>query len=529
MAVLGRSRPNRPIYLKPVPADAAAPPGAAPTVITAGHNGAGAATAQVNVAADAGDTLIVIHFNNYYTITSWADPTFSAGVGSLTSLGTVDSAPGVNTGNTIAHIRTWTAPVTSTGTKTVTFAPKTDEEHVGVVLVVRNYDSVDAAFSGGFDITASAYDTIAPSVSPTTANALLICGVMTRGDNLTGYATWTPPGSMTERADRKVSPFLSASVATQELTASGATGTQTFTPATAAGATGSAWFSIALKGAAGGPVTHEGAVSMAGAGGLTATAEVVKHGIVNMAGAGQLAATGVREQPATAAMAGVGQLTATGVSTDHGQTNLTGVGLLTAVAVREQFGVAALAGVGLLTAIAVREQPATVALAGVGALTAAAQVLVEHVGVVALAGAGQLTADATVVSYDHTGYLYAGSATEVSGTWVDEPNAIGPSTGDYATWTTDTAGEAALELAGFAAQAGIPAGSTIGPVEVLVRHAEDAEVTSVTAQAYLGATPHGSPATLTVDPAIHEDIVTVTDLDWADLADLRIQVTAVRT
>ena len=302
-----------------------------------------------------------------------------------------------------------------------------------------------------------------------------------------------------------------------------------------------------------GPIVHEGAVALVGAGALTAAAvpvkpgaatlagvgalttaaEIVKPGAATLAGAGQLSATAVRVQLGAATLAGAGQLTATALREQFGAAVLAGLGQLVAGAVREQLGAATLTGVASLTAAAVRELPGAAPLTGVGQLTATAEAIpaaVEYLGAAVLTGDGLLAATATVISYDHTGWLYAGTATEVAGTWVNEPNAVGPSMGDVATWTTDTAGTATLELAGFAAQTGIPVGSVIGPMQVLVRHAEDPadEIVTVTAQAYVGATPHGAPITLTVDPAIHEDIVTVTDLDWADLADLRVQVTAVR-
>jgi hypothetical protein len=223
-----------------------------------------------------------------------------------------------------------------------------------------------------------------------------------------------------------------------------------------------------------------------------------------------------------------------GPVTHEAAADLAGEGALSAAGAAEAIAAATLAGAGSLAAGAVREQPAAATLAGAGLLSATATVetgAVTHEGAVALAGEGALSATAEVISYSHTGWLYAGSATEIDGTWVDEPNAVGPSTGDYATWTDGGAGTSAvLELASFAAQTGIPAGSTIGPVDVLVRHAENpaGDIASVTAQAYIGTTAHGDPIPLTVDAAVHEDTIQVADLDHADLADLRIQITASR-
>lgn len=148
------------------------------------------------------------------------------------------------------------------------------------------------------------------------------------------------------------------------------------------------------------------------------------------------------------------------------------------------------------------------------------------------------SADGTGAAYDAspqagaaTAVLYAGTAAGISGSWSGTGNATGSGQGTYATWT-DTAGgsSATLELASFGAQAAVPAGSTVQAVNCVVRHGEApaSAVASVTAQAYSGATPVGSPQPLTAADAVHDDPVTFTGLAWADLADLRVRVTVTR-
>jgi len=44
----------------------------------------------------------------------------------------------------------------------------------------------------------------------------------------------------------------------------------------------------------------------------------------------------------------------------------------------------------------------------------------------------------------------------------------------------------------------------------------------------VGATPVGSPQALTVGAGDHDDIITVTGLSAADLADLRVRIVAAR-
>lgn len=130
-----------------------------------------------------------------------------------------------------------------------------------------------------------------------------------------------------------------------------------------------------------------------------------------------------------------------------------------------------------------------------------------------------------------TSPLYAGAATAVSGSWGTTANAVGSTTGDYAAWTeTGPASTATLELSGFDASSAVPDGAALTVVQLTVRHGEsvDAPLGTLNAQVYLGATPHGDPVPLTLSTTVHEDAFGVTDLVYADLADLRVRVTATR-
>lgn len=148
----------------------------------------------------------------------------------------------------------------------------------------------------------------------------------------------------------------------------------------------------------------------------------------------------------------------------------------------------------------------------------------------AASGTGEAP-DATGAAGSATSVLFAGSATGISGSWSNTGNATGSGQGTYATWTdSGTGSSATLELATFGAQAEVPSGSTVIQVTCVVRHGETpvAGVASVSAQAYSGTTPVGSAQPLTKADAVHEDTVTFTGLTWADLADLRVRVTATR-
>lgn len=145
-------------------------------------------------------------------------------------------------------------------------------------------------------------------------------------------------------------------------------------------------------------------------------------------------------------------------------------------------------------------------------------------------GGGEAQA-ATGAAGQSTAVLYAGSATGISGSWSGTGNATGSTQGTYATWTDSAAGSSAvLELSAFGAQSGVPSGSAVTQVNCVVRHGEApaSAVASVTAQAYSGSTPVGSPQPLTAADAVHDDPVTFTGLAWADLADLRVRVTVTR-
>jgi hypothetical protein len=150
------------------------------------------------------------------------------------------------------------------------------------------------------------------------------------------------------------------------------------------------------------------------------------------------------------------------------------------------------------------------------------------------AAAGQATASGTAagpLAGAATGYVYATADAAISGSWANLSYATGSTTGNYTTWTDSGTGTSAvLELSGFSLQSVIASGSTISQVRVKVRHSESpaSQVASITAQAYLATSPYGSPQALTVSETVREDEVIIAGLAYADLADLRVRVTATR-
>lgn len=125
-----------------------------------------------------------------------------------------------------------------------------------------------------------------------------------------------------------------------------------------------------------------------------------------------------------------------------------------------------------------------------------------------------------------TAALYAGAAASVAQTWTTPANAVGVTTGTYATFTSATASiSPVIECSAYNAQASVPAGATINSVTVTVRHfvANTTWWSSERAQLYVGTTAKGTLQTMTLRGAVGEDSFVVTGLTYADLADLRVR------
>lgn len=218
-------------------------------VAVAVNNGA---TASVTTGAGTVvDDLLVCFAGDDFSLSNAAFGTPTGTAGTWTAQATGNNSP-----NTDLVQKIWTRPVTVGGAQTVT-VPTTGqgEEVTNTTFVLTGADTTtpaDGTPQGGGSNTATS-SMVAPSVSPVTSDALLLCGVQASGSGGTG--TYTPPSGMTERSDIKDGTFTSASTASLALSASGATGTKTFT-ATANTAYASA--SIAVKGAAVTPTANAG-------------------------------------------------------------------------------------------------------------------------------------------------------------------------------------------------------------------------------------------------------------------------------
>lgn len=194
----------------------------------------------------AGDVLLIIHGNDYYTLADMPTPT----VGGSTSGVNAVSNGSADGGSFFAHAKSYTYAVGSTGdlTVSVTETGVGDEEKVLVVYVLSGADTstpVDVA-AGGFDSTGST-SKVSPSVSPTSSDAYLVCH--TNDGNGSNSGSYTPPSGMTEQYDGSLAGSMGYSGATLQLGASGATGTKTFA---GSGSSSYGTLSIAVRTAAGG-------------------------------------------------------------------------------------------------------------------------------------------------------------------------------------------------------------------------------------------------------------------------------------
>lgn len=180
-----------------------------------------------------GDVLVCFQGADWDTAGAMTTPTGTAGTWTVQATG--------DQGSNSWHLKIWTRAVTAGGAQTVTIPDIGSAENFEILYVLVGADTTtpnDGAGAGSQG--AASTSQVAPAVSPVTADALLLCGAVT------ATANYTAPGGMFEdfEQDGDFSTMACASVA---LSASGSTGTKTFTSSVSS-AYASA--SIAIKGVA---------------------------------------------------------------------------------------------------------------------------------------------------------------------------------------------------------------------------------------------------------------------------------------
>lgn len=201
-------------------------------------------TSETPSATSVGDLVVVVYGNDYYTTAEMGTPT-ATGSPTLTAAVTADA------GNLSAHLKSYTYVANTAGAQTIS-ATETglhDEEKQITAIVLGGADTTTP-----LDGTASNTDAVgsasqvAAAISPTQTNTLMI--VVNNSGGGGSATSYTTPGSMTEQTEIHVGG-LSGVVATEQLSASGSTGTRTFT---ASSGTQYGAVTIGIRTAAGGAV-----------------------------------------------------------------------------------------------------------------------------------------------------------------------------------------------------------------------------------------------------------------------------------
>jgi len=190
-------------------------------------DGASPTVAATALDCDVGDVLIFFHGNDFYETAQMPEPTVT-GSPDVTLIPNSTADAGTNG----AHVKAYWAEVNSSGSNVVSVtedSPAGDEEKSMVVYRLSGADAaspiVDADNSENASSSASH---VGPAVDGL-AGGLLIVHDNAGGGNQT--ASYSFPGSMTERYDSSDGTFYSHAGATEALTADGSTGTRTVTPA----------------------------------------------------------------------------------------------------------------------------------------------------------------------------------------------------------------------------------------------------------------------------------------------------------
>jgi hypothetical protein len=183
-------------------------------------------TSETPSATAVGDLVLVFHSNDFYTTTTMGTPT-ATGSPTLFAI-TGGSADG---GANLGHINGWWYVANTAGAQTisVTETGTHDEEKALTVYVLSGADTTTPIDNATNTSGTTSTSDVAPSASPSTADAFVIAATVSGGGSAsTGYTT---PGPLTEDIDFTVGG-LSGVFGSAQLSAAGATGTYTFTAST---------------------------------------------------------------------------------------------------------------------------------------------------------------------------------------------------------------------------------------------------------------------------------------------------------
>jgi len=221
------------------------------SITTATNDGTSATisvtTSESPTATQVGDFVVVVHSNDFYTLANMPTPT-ATGTPTLTNI--VDADGGTNQG----HIRCWWYRANTGGAQTVsvTETGAHDEEKFMAVYVLTGVDTGASPIDGTPATNSSSTQQtsqVCNSVTVTNADSYVIQALAAG----TGVAapSYTPPGGTTKQYDQHVGGG-SHGGGVKQLSASGATGSFTWTIPPSGTPYASATFAVKTAAAAGG-------------------------------------------------------------------------------------------------------------------------------------------------------------------------------------------------------------------------------------------------------------------------------------
>lgn len=184
-------------------------------------------TSESPSATAIGDRVFIVNGNNFYGLANMGTPT-ATGSPTMNAITNAVADGGAN----LAHVKGWWYVVNTAGAQTinVTETGTHDEEKYLVAYVLSGVDTSANPIDAAANSTGSSASWAAASVSPVNADSFLIV-VANSGGGAAGNP-FTTPGTYTEDADFSVGASNMGVVAAhKQLSASGATGTITFTAA----------------------------------------------------------------------------------------------------------------------------------------------------------------------------------------------------------------------------------------------------------------------------------------------------------
>lgn len=231
-------------------------------------------TSAETIATAVGDLVVVIHANNFFTLSTMGTP---SATGSPTLTHIADSDGGTNN----AHVKTWWYVANTAGAQTisVTETGTANEEKALVVYVLASADTtspVDGTPAARFGTSTTETAPVCGSVTTSQAGSLLLHALCDGGGNPS--TSYTPPAGVTKDEEWHPDGFYGGATGHKPLAGAGATGDLAWTTTGARYAS----LAIAIKAAAGGATIAPDGVSVPvalGAPTLTWSATVAPNGI----------------------------------------------------------------------------------------------------------------------------------------------------------------------------------------------------------------------------------------------------------